>query len=56
MKYKIYSLGCMVNQYDEEKLGGLLKSAVFVLGEKSADIAVINNCAVGSVGSVRISH
>jgi hypothetical protein len=36
MKYKIYSLGCKVNQYDEGKLGGLLKSAVFILAEKSA--------------------
>ncbi len=46
MKYKVYSLGCKVNQYDGEKLSGLLQSAGFILGEKDADVVVINTCAV----------
>jgi threonylcarbamoyladenosine tRNA methylthiotransferase MtaB len=46
MKYKIYSLGCKVNQYDGEKLSGLLKSAGFILGEKDVDVIAVNTCAV----------
>ncbi len=49
IKYKIYSLGCKVNQYDGEKLAGLLKSAGFILGEKNVDLAVINTCAVTKI-------
>ena len=44
--YKIYSLGCKVNQYDGDKLGGLLKSAGFILVKNGADIAIVNSCAV----------
>jgi len=44
--YKIYSLGCKVNQYDSSRLRAFLDSANFKLVEKSADLAVINTCAV----------
>jgi threonylcarbamoyladenosine tRNA methylthiotransferase MtaB len=50
--YKIYSLGCKVNQYDGDKLGGLLKSAGFILVKKGADMGIINTCAV-TAGAVR---
>jgi len=46
LSYKIYSLGCKVNQYDGDKLGGLLKSAGFIFADKDADVAIINSCAV----------
>jgi threonylcarbamoyladenosine tRNA methylthiotransferase MtaB len=46
LSYKIYSLGCKVNQYDGDKLGGLLKSAGFILAKDKADFAIINSCAV----------
>jgi threonylcarbamoyladenosine tRNA methylthiotransferase MtaB len=44
--FKIYSLGCKVNQYDGDKLGGLLKSAGFILAKKNANVAIVNSCAV----------
>jgi len=46
IKYKIYSLGCKVNQYDGDKMGGLLKSAGFILTKDDADLAIVNSCAV----------
>jgi threonylcarbamoyladenosine tRNA methylthiotransferase MtaB len=46
LSYKIYSLGCKVNQYDGDKLGGLLKSAGFILAKDNADLAIVNSCAV----------
>ncbi len=44
--FKIYSLGCKVNQYDGGELGGLLKSAGFILAKNGANLAIINTCAV----------
>ena len=46
LKFKIYSLGCKVNQYDGGELGGLLKSAGFVSARNNADVAIVNSCAV----------
>ncbi len=46
LKYKIYSLGCKVNQYDAGKLSGFLKSADFELVEEGADLAIVNTCSV----------
>ncbi|MBD3247801.1 tRNA (N(6)-L-threonylcarbamoyladenosine(37)-C(2))-methylthiotransferase MtaB [Candidatus Falkowbacteria bacterium] len=45
-KFKIYSLGCKVNQYDSNHLGELLKSSGFVLVEEGADLVIISTCAV----------
>lgn len=44
--YKIYTLGCKVNQYDSGKLAGGLESAGFKIAPKNADLAIINSCAV----------
>jgi threonylcarbamoyladenosine tRNA methylthiotransferase MtaB len=46
IKFKVYSLGCKVNQYDGDKLGGSLRSAGFVSAAGKTDIAIVNSCAV----------
>ncbi|HTX87105.1 MAG TPA: tRNA (N(6)-L-threonylcarbamoyladenosine(37)-C(2))-methylthiotransferase MtaB [Candidatus Nanoarchaeia archaeon] len=46
LSFKIYSLGCKVNQYDGGELGGLLESAGFILVKNNADLAIVNSCAV----------
>lgn len=46
LTYKIYSLGCKVNQYDSDSLGARLQQAGLSLDSKNADIAVVNSCAV----------
>ena len=45
MKYKIYTLGCKVNEYESEVMGNLLEKNGF---EKSdtPDICIINTCTV----------
>jgi len=45
ISFKIYSLGCKVNQYDGAVLGRLLKETGFMEGEKP-DLVVINTCSV----------
>lgn len=44
--YKIYSLGCKVNQYDSFKLGAILQKSGFCPVEKNASLAIVNTCAV----------
>ena len=44
--YKIYTLGCKVNQYDTRTLQNKLEAAGFRLVETNADIALVNTCAV----------
>ncbi|KKQ61882.1 MAG: RNA modification enzyme, MiaB family [Parcubacteria group bacterium GW2011_GWE2_38_18] len=44
--YKIYTLGCKVNQYDSESLSRKLISAGFVVAENNADLAIVNTCTV----------
>ncbi|MDD4902833.1 MAG: radical SAM protein [Patescibacteria group bacterium] len=51
-KFKIYSLGCKVNQYDGGELGGLLRSAGFILVKNGADLAIVNSCAV-TAGAIK---
>jgi len=52
-KFKIYTLGCKVNQYDSGKLAsGLIKAGMAAV-EKNADIAVINSCAVTKTAIVK---
>ncbi|MEA1962962.1 MAG: tRNA (N(6)-L-threonylcarbamoyladenosine(37)-C(2))-methylthiotransferase MtaB, partial [Patescibacteria group bacterium] len=44
--YKIYTLGCKVNQYDSADLKKRLNKVGFKEGENSADLAIVNTCAV----------
>ena len=46
IRYKIYTLGCKVNQYDSGDIERRLVMAGFVPAAKNADVAVINTCAV----------
>ncbi len=46
MKFKIYTLGCKVNQYDSGDLSRKMISAGFDLVDKQAYIAIINTCCV----------
>jgi len=46
MKYKVYPLGCKVNQYDAGKLSAGLSSAGLLAVDSGADLAVIYSCAV----------
>ena len=48
-KYKIYTLGCKVNQYDSRTLAGKLKAAGFSLVKNDADLVIINTCAVTKI-------
>lgn len=45
-KFKIYTLGCKVNQYDSGDLKRKLTAAGFKPAEKNADVAIVNTCAV----------
>ncbi|RLC36493.1 tRNA (N(6)-L-threonylcarbamoyladenosine(37)-C(2))-methylthiotransferase MtaB, partial [Candidatus Falkowbacteria bacterium] len=44
--FKIYTLGCKVNQYDSYDLSCLMERDGFKLGEENVDVAVVNSCAV----------
>jgi threonylcarbamoyladenosine tRNA methylthiotransferase MtaB len=46
VKYKIYSLGCKVNQYDAGKIGGDLALLGFKEVDGAADLALVFSCAV----------
>lgn len=46
MKYKIYTLGCKVNQYDSSMLSRKLSLNGFKEYSGEVDLAVINTCAV----------
>lgn len=49
IKFKVYTLGCKVNQYDSSWLRGCLSDNGFKLVKNNADLAVINTCAVTKV-------
>ncbi|MBI4779633.1 radical SAM protein [Candidatus Falkowbacteria bacterium] len=51
--YKIYTLGCKVNQYDSGKLAGELVRAGFIMADKNADLAIINSCAVTKTAMIK---
>jgi threonylcarbamoyladenosine tRNA methylthiotransferase MtaB len=51
--YKIYTLGCKVNQYDSGSLATSLKMAGFTMVNKNADIAIINSCAVTKTAIIK---
>lgn len=44
--FKIYTLGCKVNQYDSNSLAGKLLQAGYEPAKAAADLAIINTCAV----------
>ena len=44
--FKIYTLGCKVNQYDSLDLQGKLKNAKFKPTSESADLVIVNTCSV----------
>ncbi len=45
MTYKIYTLGCKVNEYESEVIGELLENHGYVYDE-NPDICIINTCTV----------
>ncbi len=45
-KFKIYTLGCKVNQYDAGRLASTLIRTGFAVVNKNADLAIINSCTV----------
>ncbi|MFA5359357.1 MAG: MiaB/RimO family radical SAM methylthiotransferase [Patescibacteria group bacterium] len=51
--YKIYTLGCKVNQYDSGSLATSLKTAGFTMVNKNAGIAIINSCAVTKTAIIK---
>jgi len=51
--YKIYTLGCKVNQYDSGSLAAELDSAGFVITKNKADLAVVNSCAVTKTAIIK---
>jgi threonylcarbamoyladenosine tRNA methylthiotransferase MtaB len=53
IKFKIYTLGCKVNQYDSGRLERLLAQSGFMVGEKKVDLAIINTCAVTKTAIVK---
>lgn len=46
IKFKIYTLGCKVNQYDSAVLISLLINYGLLLSDKNPDFIVINSCSV----------
>jgi threonylcarbamoyladenosine tRNA methylthiotransferase MtaB len=44
--FKIYTLGCKVNQYDSRYLGELLIKQGYERTKKGAEVVIINTCAV----------
>lgn len=46
ISYKIYTLGCKVNQYDSSSLSTKLEGFGFEQKEQNADLVIVNTCAV----------
>ena len=49
ISYKLYTLGCKVNQYDSGNLGKELSKLGFIEKKKEADLAVVNTCSVTKI-------
>ena len=45
MKYKIYTLGCKVNEYESEVMASILDNHGYIKSEEP-DIAIVNTCTV----------
>ena len=48
LKYKIYTMGCQLNENDSEKICGMLENMGYTktLDFKDADIVIFNTCCV----------
>lgn len=46
ISFKIYTLGCKVNQYDSGRLEKILSQSGFLASKGKASLAIINTCAV----------
>jgi threonylcarbamoyladenosine tRNA methylthiotransferase MtaB len=46
IKFRIYTLGCKVNQYDSSLLSNYLKKGSFSFSEDNLDLVIINSCSV----------
>ena len=51
LKYKIYTLGCKVNQYDSNVVSGMLNSFGFVISKGVADLVLVNTCSVTKIAT-----
>ncbi len=49
IKFKIYTLGCKVNQYDSGKLSAYLQNNGMQLTKNNADVVIINTCTVTKI-------
>jgi threonylcarbamoyladenosine tRNA methylthiotransferase MtaB len=49
IKFKIYTLGCKVNQYDSSLLSNYLKRKGFSFSEDDLDLVIINSCVVTKI-------
>ena len=45
MRYKIYTLGCKVNEYESEVMASLLENHGYIKGD-NPDIVIVNTCTV----------
>lgn len=45
MQYKIYTLGCKVNEYESEFMGFLLENHGYIQGD-NPDVVIVNTCTV----------
>lgn len=45
MKYKIYTLGCKVNEYESEVMASILENHGYIRDE-NADVIIVNTCTV----------
>lgn len=46
IKFKVYTLGCKVNQYDSATLTSLLINLGLFLSDKNPDLIIVNSCSV----------
>lgn len=53
LRYKIYGLGCKVNQYDAGYLGKQLELLGFLPAKDQADLAIINTCTVTQAAIIK---
>ncbi|MDD4271408.1 MAG: MiaB/RimO family radical SAM methylthiotransferase [Patescibacteria group bacterium] len=51
--YKIYTLGCKVNQYDSGKLAAELERGGFVAAKRNVNLAIVNSCAVTKTAIIK---
>lgn len=54
-KFYIYTFGCQMNQYDSQKMAGLLRENGFEAAESAleADVVIVNTCSVRQKAEIR---